>query len=63
MLVSIPRSEIADTMTELKQTGVLITGVIVALAIFLGYVLSTVLVKPFARVTKAIEGSYGRLSE
>lgn len=55
MLVSISTQEIADTIDGLKQTGVLITGVIVALAIFLGYVLSTVLVKPFARVTKAIE--------
>lgn len=55
MLVSISTQEIADTIDGLKQTGVLITGIIVALAIFLGYVLSTVLVKPFARVTKAIE--------
>ena len=55
MLVSISTQEIADTIDGLRQTGVLITGIIVALAIFLGYVLSTVLVKPFARVTKAIE--------
>ena len=33
----------------------LIIGFIVALAILLGYVLSTILVKPFARITKSIE--------
>ena len=36
MLVSISTQEIADTIDGLRQTGVLITGIIVALAIFLG---------------------------
>ena len=39
----------------LRQRGILLIGIIVALSILLGYVLSTVLVKPFARITKAIE--------
>lgn len=55
MLVTFSCSEITATVYELEQKGILIIGIIVALAILLGYVLSTVLVKPFARVTKAIE--------
>ncbi|MDO4306507.1 MAG: ATP-binding protein [Eubacteriales bacterium] len=55
MLVTFSCSEIAATVFELEQKGILIIGIIVALAILLGYVLSTVLVKPFARVTRAIE--------
>ncbi|WP_373214374.1 sensor histidine kinase [Ruminococcus sp. 5_1_39BFAA] len=55
MLVSISTSEIAATMDELEQKGLIISGIIVALSILLAYVLSTVLVKPFARVTKSIE--------
>ena len=48
-------SEETATIHELEQKGNLIIGIIVVLAIFLGYILSTILVKPFARVTKAIE--------
>ena len=48
-------SEVTATIHELEQKGILIIGIIVVLAIFLGYILSTILVKPFARVTKAIE--------
>lgn len=55
MLLSISTSEIAATMDELEQKGLIIAGIIVALSILLAYVLSTVLVKPFARVTKSIE--------
>lgn len=55
MLVSVSASEIAATIDGLEQKGILIVGIIVALSILLGYVLSTVLVKPFARVTKSIE--------
>lgn len=55
MLVTFSCSEIMATVYELEQKGVLIVAIIVALAILLGYILSTVLVKPFARVTKAIE--------
>lgn len=55
MLITASTSEIAATIDELEQKGILIIGIIVALSILLGYVLSTVLVKPFARVTRAIE--------
>lgn len=47
--------KIAENILELEQKSLLITGIIIVLAVLLGYVLSTVLVKPFARVTKSIE--------
>ena len=50
MMIMASSSEVTSTIRELEQKGILII-----LAIFLGYILSTVLVKPFARVTKAIE--------
>ena len=55
MLVTVSTSEIAATIDALEQREVLIIGSIIVLSIFLGYILSTILVKPFARVTKAIE--------
>ena len=55
MLVTVSTSEIAATIDALEQREVLIVGCIIVLSIFLGYILSTILVKPFARVTKAIE--------
>lgn len=55
LLVSVSANEIASTIDELEQREILIIGFIVALAILLGYVLSTILVKPFARITKSIE--------
>lgn len=55
MLICASSGEIAATIEEVDQKSILIIGIIVALAILMGYVLSTVLVKPFARVTKAIE--------
>ena len=55
MLVTFSCSEIMATIRELEQKGVMIIAIIVALAIFFGYILSTILVKPFARVTKSIE--------
>ena len=55
MLFSFSSGEILETKAELKRRGMLLIGIIIALSILLGYVLSTVLVKPFARITKAIE--------
>ena len=55
MLISFSSGEIAANIQELEQKSLLITGIIIVLAVFLGYILSTVLVKPFARVTKSIE--------
>ena len=55
MLFSFSSGEILKMKEELKQRGVLLIVIIVAISILLGYILSTVLVKPFARITKAIE--------
>ena len=55
MLISFSSNEIAENILELEQKSLLITGIIIVLAVLLGYVFSTVLVKPFARVTKSIE--------
>ncbi|MDO5136248.1 MAG: HAMP domain-containing sensor histidine kinase [Eubacteriales bacterium] len=55
MLVSASAGEIMATVAALEQKGILVIGIVVALSILLAYVLSTILVKPFARVTKAIE--------
>lgn len=55
MLVSISTVEIAEVMAELEQKGVMIVGIIVVLSVVLSLFLSTILVKPLARVTKAIE--------
>lgn len=55
MLVSVSAEEMSSNVAYLEQKGILIVGIIAALAVLLAYVLSTVLVKPLARVTKAIE--------
>lgn len=55
MLVSISTVEIAEVMVELEHKGVMILGIIVVLSVVLSLFLSTILVKPLARVTKAIE--------
>ena len=55
MLVNISGSEIAATAGELEQNGILIISIIVVLSVFMAYILSTILVKPLARVTKSIE--------
>ncbi len=55
MLMTISTIEIGDMMVELEQKGMMLLGIIVVLSIFLSWLLSTILVKPLARVTKAIE--------
>ena len=55
MLVDISGGEIAAISGDLEQKGILIIGIIIVLSLFLAYILSTILVKPLARVTKAIE--------
>lgn len=55
MFLTVPLKQIETIKANLEQKGILIIGIIVALTILLAYVLSTVLVKPFARVTKSIE--------
>lgn len=53
--VNVSTNEIASNIELLEQREILILGIIAVLVIVLGYVLSSLLVKPFARVTKAIE--------
>ena len=55
MLMTISTIEIGDMIAELEQKGMMLIGIIVVLSIFLSWLLSTILVKPLARVTKAIE--------
>ena len=55
MLFSISTKEIADTAKVLEQHVVLVLSGIVLLVILMGFLLSTVLVQPFARITKSIE--------
>ncbi len=55
MLMMISAGEIEDTVADLEQKGILIIGIIAVVSILLGFILSTILVKPFARVTRAIE--------
>lgn len=55
MLVSFSTSEVGVTIGLLEQRFFLILGIVMALVLLLGYILSSVLVKPFARVTKSIE--------
>lgn len=55
MLMSISTSEIADSIEILEQKGNLLLLGIVLLVLLFGYILAGALVKPFARVTKAIE--------
>ena len=55
MLVTVSAVDIAETLAELEQRGVMLIGIIIVLAGFLAWLLSTILVKPLARVTKSIE--------
>lgn len=55
MLVTVSTMDIAQTLDELEQRGVMMIGIIVVLSVFLSWLLSTILVKPLARVTKSIE--------
>lgn len=55
MFITVATSEIAEMTDELEQKTILIVGIIIALAVLVAYALSTILVKPLARVTRAIE--------
>ena len=55
VMVSVSAVDIAETLAEMEQRGVMLIGSIVVLSVFLAWLLSTILVKPLARVTKAIE--------
>lgn len=55
MLFSVSTNEIFTSVQLLQQQGILILGIVAALSVVLGFVLSGYLVKPLARVTKSIE--------
>lgn len=55
MLVSSSTNEIAASIEILEQKGLLLLIIIGLLVLVFGYLLSGILVRPFARVTKAIE--------
>ncbi|MGI6011164.1 MAG: sensor histidine kinase [Ruminococcus sp.] len=55
MLVSCSTDEIAASIDILEQKGMLLLVIITILVLVFGYILSSILMKPFARVTKAIE--------
>ena len=55
MLISISSSEISATIEILQKKGMLIQGIIIALVLVVGFLLSGILVKPFSRITKSIE--------
>ncbi len=55
LLVSISADEIMASIDILKQKGLAMLGGITVLVLIFGYILAGILVKPFARVTRAIE--------
>lgn len=55
MLISISTDEIVTSLEILENKGTLLLVIICILVLVLGYVLTGILVKPFARVTKSIE--------
>ena len=55
MLVSCSTDEIAASIDILEQKGMLLLVIITILVLVFGYVLSSILMKPFGRVSKAIE--------
>lgn len=55
MLVSVSTNEIAATVSALEQKAILLLMIISVMVVAFSYLLSEILVKPFARVTGAIE--------
>lgn len=55
MLVSVSTEEIVASIEILEQKGLMILMIITVLVLGLGYVLAGVLMKPFAKITRAIE--------
>lgn len=55
MLMSISTGEIVESIAILEQNGNLLLVSIAVLVIVLGYMLSAVLMRPFARITRSIE--------
>lgn len=55
LLISVSTEEIVASIEILEQKGMSILMIIAMLVLVLGYVLAGILMKPFAKVTKAIE--------
>lgn len=55
MLASISISEITATIAMLENNGILLLGIVAAIVLILGYIISAILVRPFSRITKSIE--------
>lgn len=55
LLISVSTEEIVASIDILEQKGLSILMIIAVLVLVLGYVLAGILMKPFAKVTKAIE--------
>lgn len=55
MLVSVSTNEIAASVSALEQKAVLLLMIISVMVVAFSYLLSDILMKPFARVTRAIE--------
>lgn len=55
MLMYMDSGSMKEITDAVEQKELLIIGIIIVLSVFVAYLLSTILVKPFARVTKSIE--------
>lgn len=55
LLISVSTEEIVASIEILEQKGLSVLMIIAVLVLVLGYVLAGILMKPFAKVTKAIE--------
>lgn len=56
MLISVSAKEIHDSMRLLESRGMMILAIAILLILILGYLLSGALVRPFQKITTAIEG-------
>lgn len=55
LVASVSTNEIVQTVRYLENQGIIVVSIVILLVLIFGYFLSILLVKPFRRVTKAIE--------
>lgn len=55
LLISVSTEEVVASIEILEQKGLTILMIIMVLVLLLGYILSGILMKPFAKITRAIE--------
>lgn len=55
MLISISTNEIVVSLSILEKKGLFLLTIVILLVLVFGYILTGILVKPFARVTRSIE--------